>query len=123
MHWLLVGIVTAVIQDDVRRVFIARLRRAIELAGMTELQHCQAVNLKQSHWSDQCAARQPLSGEALIRLDEEAQRWHAVLTLQALGFPKEIRRAMRVELAVRAAKTMAKMLRAQEHTAEERRHA
>ena len=82
-----------VVQDESRRAFFALLRRAIELSGKTELQHCQDAGIKQSNWSAQCSGQHRFSGESFIRMDPEVRRWFALLTLQAFGLPREVNQA------------------------------
>lgn len=78
------------VDDDLRRLFVRRLKRAIQLAGLTEQQACQEMLLKQSQWADQCAGEEHLSFTRLMLLPLQVHLWFAVLTLVECGLPVEL---------------------------------
>lgn len=102
--------------DDEFRAFVHRVERAIQLAGSTELQACQAMGLSQSQWCAQKSGEQHLSLTRLRRVPD-LLRWLAVLTLEDEGLPKELRRYARIALALLGRK----QLRIAAHEAQRRR--
>lgn len=106
------------VDEEMRRAFVTRLRRAIEHAGLNDQQAAMYMGLTPSRWSDQCAGRENISFSRLMLLPAAVHRWHGLLLVQDLGLPMEVRRAARVAMAVSGAKRMARIqkLRAEEES-------
>ncbi len=82
--------VVVAVDDRTKRAHIDRLRRAIELAGLTEQQACAEMEITQAQWSQQCQGHGHLSYTRLVRLPPEVLSWLAVLTARDYGLPLEI---------------------------------
>lgn len=94
--------------DDAARAHVARLRRAIELAGLTEQQACAEMDLTQTQWAAQCRGEGHISYTRLAQVPT-ALAWLALLTAEEYGLPAEVRRSTRLALALVGRRRMARM--------------
>jgi hypothetical protein len=105
------------VDDDTRRIFVQRLCRAIELAGLTEQQACAAMLIKPSQWCAQKNGTEHISYTRMMLLPRDVWRYLAVLTAQDDGLP------LLLQAAVALGKGNRAMLRMENERTERRRTA
>lgn len=95
------------VDDSVRRLFVQRLCRAIELAGLTEQQACAEMGIKPSQWCAQKNGSEHVSYTRMMLLPREVWRWLAVVIAHEEGLPSFMNAA--VNLAAAADRPLLKM--------------
>jgi fructoselysine-6-P-deglycase FrlB-like protein len=97
---LLVGVA---LSDELRRLHERLVRDALRLSGATMLSASQEAEINQAQFTKQI---QMLEGthKRLAMQPVEFWQWYAVALADAFGMPRELRRAARLDRAVRGRK-------------------
>jgi fructoselysine-6-P-deglycase FrlB-like protein len=97
---VLVGVA---LSDELRRLHERILRDAVRLSGATMLSASQEAEINQAQFTKQI---QMLEGthKRLAMQPVEFWQWYAVALADAFGMPRELRRAARLDRAVRGRK-------------------
>ena len=107
--FLVFGLCTITVNDDVWRPAADRIRRALWRADLSHKEAAQLQGLTEGQWSNQLAGREAMAMHRLELLPARFHAWHALLRLLDVGLPTEVRRAARVALAVSGVKRMARV--------------